>query len=102
MNPLIFLNSELHPVHLFYLYLVLMNTISFFTMALDKWAAIHQHSRISEQQLLAIGFFGGGLGGLLGMLIFCHKTRKTYFKVVYLAGIGFFIWIYHQFFASVF
>jgi hypothetical protein len=37
--------------------------------------------RISERMLLCFSFFGG-IGGLLGMLFFHHKTRKWRFKIL--------------------
>ena len=33
--------------------------------------------RVPEHTLLAVTFAGGGVGALLGMRVFHHKTRKT-------------------------
>ena len=38
--------------------------------------------------LLGFSFFGGAVGGVLGMLVFRHKTRHWYFWAVNLFGIA--------------
>ena len=42
--------------------------------------------RIPEKTLLSFGILGGGLGGLIGMTLFHHKTRVPKFKVIYSLG----------------
>ena len=37
--------------------------------------------------LLLLGFFGGSVGGLLGMSAFRHKTKHAYFYVVNVIGL---------------
>lgn len=66
--------------------LIAITTImSFMTFALfgvDKWKALHHRWRIPESTLLLSSFLMGGIGGLLGMYLFHHKTRKLKFRVL--------------------
>lgn len=62
------------------IYLILINLLTFFFMGADKRYAIHHAFRIPENFLLGMAFCGGGIGGLLGMKIFHHKTKKPKFK----------------------
>ena len=94
--------NHLNAQTFFIVYLIILNVSSLFAMLWDKWMAIKKAQRISEQTLLAMGFFGGGLGGLVGMFLFRHKIRKPYFTIVYLAGIFLVVLVYYQFFASLF
>lgn len=61
-------------------YLIFINCFTIFFFGLDKWLAKNNKWRISEQKLLGFCFAGGIIGGILGMLIFRHKTQKTSFK----------------------
>ena len=54
----------------------------------DKWKARRGRWRIPEKVLLLLSFFGGAGGGLLGMLLFRHKTRHWYFWFVNIVGIA--------------
>ncbi|MNL75663.1 hypothetical protein D3C87_2015100 [compost metagenome] len=56
-------------------------------MGIDKYKAKHHKWRIPESTLLAAGLAGGGIGGLLGMFLFRHKTKKLVFYIVYALGI---------------
>jgi len=59
--------------------------MSFFTLILfkkDKKRAIKGEIRIKEKSLLFSSAFGGGLGALIGRIIFHHKTDKKYFSIV--------------------
>ena len=60
--------------------LVIMNIIGFLAMGLDKAKAKAKAWRIPEKTLLGIAVMGGGLGVLLGMETFRHKTKHWYFK----------------------
>ena len=53
----------------------------------DKRRAKTRHWRTPEATLLWIGFFGGSIGALSGMLLFRHKTKHWYFWVVNLLGL---------------
>jgi uncharacterized membrane protein YsdA (DUF1294 family) len=70
-------------------YLLLINTISFIMMGLDKRKAIRHAYRIPEASLFFTAWLGGSIGCLLGMYIFRHKTRKR--KFVY--GIPFILFL---------
>ena len=63
------------------IYLIFINCITFLNFGLDKWLAQHNKWRISEPKLLGFCFAGGVIGGILGMLVFRHKTQKTSFKL---------------------
>lgn len=59
--------------------------LSFMTFVLygyDKFQAKNDGWRVSEKVLLLLGVFGGAIGGLIGMQVFHHKTRKNYFWVI--------------------
>ncbi len=62
-------------------YLIIINIISFVIYGVDKYFAINNKYRISENLLLFLGFVGGVLGSILGMIVFRHKIRKIKFKV---------------------
>ena len=57
-------------------YLVVINIISFFTYGLDKYLAIKNKRRISENSLISLSIIGGSIGSILGMFFFHHKTKK--------------------------
>lgn len=60
--------------------LIVMNALAFCLMGIDKKRARRGGRRIREKTLfLAAGLFGG-LGGVLGMRAFRHKTRHWYFR----------------------
>lgn len=63
--------------------LVVLNIISFSLMAIDKSRASRGKWRISERTLFIADILFGGLGGLMGMFILRHKTRKWYFLVFF-------------------
>ena len=65
---------------LFIIY-ILMNVIAFALMGIDKRKAIKGAERIPEKVLLIPGFALGGIGLLLGALIWHHKTRKWKFRL---------------------
>ena len=59
--------------------LCLLSVITFILFGTDKQRALKHKWRIPERTLLFFSVFGG-IGGLLGMLFFHHKTRKLRFK----------------------
>lgn len=63
-------------------YLVGINILSFIIYGLDKYLAIKKTYRVSEYSLFILAIFGGGIGALIGMKIFHHKTRKILFWIV--------------------
>ena len=63
------------------LILSVLSLITFILFGVDKYKAVHHKWRISEAVLLLFSLFGG-IGGLLGMLVFHHKTRKWKFRIL--------------------
>ena len=89
---LFFINHHGQPVNLALLdffaarpvlgvYLGLINGITLILFGIDKRRAIRQKRRIPIVTLLGCSFVGGALGGLMGMYLFRHKTRKDYFTL---------------------
>lgn len=72
---------------LFLGYVLLINLLLFLLMGIDKRAAKRKKWRIPERRLLTLGIIGGGIGGILGMLVFHHKTHRIYFTICYLVNI---------------
>jgi hypothetical protein len=72
---------------------IILNTLAFLLMGLDKYLAVKNKYRISEFTLLSIAIIGGALGTFLGMKIFCHKTMHGKFKYGLPVLIIFNIWI---------
>lgn len=62
------------------LYLLAVNLAAFAMMGLDKGRARRGRWRIPEKRLFLPVLLGGGLGGVLGMCLFQHKTRHWYFR----------------------
>jgi uncharacterized membrane protein YsdA (DUF1294 family) len=48
-------------------------------MGVDPLTALSLESRIPEKWFFTISMAGGPFGVFLGMVVFHHKTRKTYF-----------------------
>lgn len=70
-------------------YFAVTSIIAFFVYGIDKRKAQKSRWRISEKALLCLSFFGGALGGYLGMKVFRHKTKHWYFHVVHILA---FVW----------
>ncbi len=62
-------------------YLLCINLLLFICMGRDKAAAKAGTRRTPETTLLALAVLGGSVGGLLGMALFRHKTRKPAFRI---------------------
>ena len=63
------------------LYLLVVNIIGFLMMGIDKWKAKNNAWRIPENSLFSIAVLGGGIGAIIGMYTFRHKTQKLKFTV---------------------
>ena len=63
------------------IYLVAINLITFVTMYVDKKKAKWGKWRIKESTLFTLVFLGAGIGGIAGMYLFRHKTKKTRFVI---------------------
>lgn len=68
-----------------YFFLVL-SILTFLLFGFDKNAARMNQWRIPEKVLLGLSILGGAVGGLLGMQVFRHKTRKNYFWIIPIAA----------------
>ena len=62
--------------------LITWNLITFLLMGIDKHQAINKKWRISEKTLFVFTFLLGGVGVLLGMFLFRHKTKHWSFKIL--------------------
>jgi uncharacterized membrane protein YsdA (DUF1294 family) len=62
---------------------IVMNVVSFALMGIDKRRARRGVWRISEKTLFLTTACFGGLGGVLGMKVFHHKTKHWYFRVFF-------------------
>lgn len=63
--------------------LIVMNLVSFALMGIDKRRAQRGAWRISEKALFLTTACFGGLGGVMGMRLFHHKTKHWYFRVFF-------------------
>ena len=59
------------------------NIASFALMGHDKRCARQGKWRVPEKMLFLVTACFGGLGGVLGMKVFHHKTQHWYFKVFF-------------------
>ncbi len=62
-------------------YFILINIVAFILYGVDKKKAEKGLWRIPEATLFLFCILGGPLGGLLGMKVFHHKTKKWYFAI---------------------
>lgn len=60
-----------------------MTIVGFASMGIDKKKAQEGKWRTKEATLFAIAILGGGVGSMLGMWIFRHKTKHWYFVVFF-------------------
>lgn len=66
------------------IYYIVVNFILFAMMGFDKQRAVKGQWRIKEATLLMMGVVGGFVGGIFGMRVFHHKTKKIYFHLCYI------------------
>lgn len=62
-------------------YLLAINLITFLAMYIDKKRAKWGKWRTKESTLFTLVLLGGGIGGIAGMKVFKHKTKKTRFVI---------------------
>ncbi len=62
-------------------FLLVMNIWSFTLFARDKSKAKRKERRVSEKKMMRVCFWGGAIGGIIGMNAFRHKTLKKKFSV---------------------
>ena len=74
----------MHPILKVVLVLVaITNLISFLLMGYDKRCAQKNRWRVPEATLFIACAFFGGVGGVIGMNFFRHKTKHWYFKLFF-------------------
>ncbi|MDU5570095.1 MAG: DUF1294 domain-containing protein [Peptoniphilus harei] len=72
--------------------IIILNLINFILYGIDKYKAKHNLWRISEKTLLSLSVLAG-VGGILGMEIFHHKTLEKKFYLANLIGIALTIYL---------
>ena len=81
MRLLVLFNEHIGVINAFLFLFILINIFTFFLYYSDKKRAINNKKRISENRLIFFTLCLGGIGALIGMIRFRHKTKKTKFKV---------------------
>lgn len=64
-----------------FIYLCIINALSFLLMLIDKQKAKKNRWRIPERTLLGVCAIGGSVGGLLGLYLLRHKTPHKRFSI---------------------
>jgi len=59
--------------------IIAFNLLTVLLFGLDKWKAVRRNWRISERYLLFFSFIAP-VGGLVGIVLFNHKTKKKKFR----------------------
>ena len=63
-----------------FIYLAVINVVTFFMYGIDKWKAKKSMWRIRESALLGLAILGGSVGAWLGMKVWHHKTLHKKFR----------------------
>lgn len=64
-----------------FIYVIAINISAFTAFGKDKHYALRSERRISERTLMRLCFWGGALGGFIGMKVYRHKTLKKRFNI---------------------
>lgn len=73
--------ENLFTVRNIVIYLLIINLISLLAMYIDKRKAKKGSWRTKESTLFTLVLLGGGIGGIAGMYLFRHKTKKPGFVI---------------------
>lgn len=65
----------------FAVYRIVISTISFIVIGIDKSKAKKGDWRVREATLIILSLLGGAIGVLFGMVFFNHKTKKQKFYI---------------------
>ena len=71
-------------------WLVLSGGLAFLLFGFDKWRAGRGGQRVAESTLWWVSALGGWPGGLLGIIVFRHKSAKWSFLLMFAAA--FLVW----------
>jgi uncharacterized membrane protein YsdA (DUF1294 family) len=71
-------------------WLAVTSAWAFGLFGFDKWQAGRGGGRVAESSLWLVSALGGWPGGLLGMILFRHKSAKASFQLKFAAA--FFVW----------
>lgn len=63
------------------IYLLVINVLGFLAMGFDKWKAKRGKWRTPEDSLFMFTILGGGIGTIVGIYTFRHKTKKLKFTI---------------------
>jgi len=74
--------SNLIPREYAFFYLAI-SLVTFVAYGIDKAAAVREDRRIPELILHLFSLFGGWAGALIAQQLFCHKTIKVPFRVIF-------------------
>lgn len=74
-------NVKMILLAVFLVYLLIINLVAFVLMFVDKKKAEKGKWRVPEKTLFLPVILGGGIGGILGMQVFRHKTKHWYFAI---------------------
>ena len=72
-------------------WLGLTGLVAFLLFGYDKWQAGRQGGRVAESTLCWVCAMGGWPGGLLGIVVFRHKSAKSSFQLKF--GAAFVGWL---------
>lgn len=81
VQPVMINFEEIFSTRNILLYLLAINLFGFFIMWVDKRKAKKGAWRIPEKTLFIITALGGGIGTIVGMYTFRHKTQKLNFVI---------------------
>lgn len=73
--------NEIFTIKNIIIYFIIINLLGFFIMYIDKQKAKKGHWRIPEKTIFLITLLGGGIGAIIGMYTFRHKTQKINFVI---------------------
>ncbi len=62
--------------------ILIINIFTFLLFGFDKMRAKNKGFRVPEVILILLSLFFGGVGAILGMVVFNHKTSKISFRII--------------------
>lgn len=62
--------------------ILIINIFTFLLFGFDKMRAKNKGFRVPEVILILLSLFFGGVGAILGMVVFNHKTSKMSFRII--------------------